>query len=81
MAELLLIFLIGGTLGGFAGRVMRAGGLGIVGNIFLGMLGAWAGSELPKWLGLGQRVQELNLLTALAGASLLLLVVGLFIRN
>ncbi|MDF7822967.1 GlsB/YeaQ/YmgE family stress response membrane protein [Pontiellaceae bacterium B12227] len=73
-AEQLVAFLIvGGVAGWLAGLIMKGRGLGLVGNIVVGVIGAFLGGWLfgilgiridGKWLG--------PLITSLAGALLLL---------
>jgi uncharacterized membrane protein YeaQ/YmgE (transglycosylase-associated protein family) len=50
----LAIFLATGALAGWlAGKIMRGGGFGILGNIVVGIVGASIGGHLFGWLGIG----------------------------
>jgi len=80
MVDFLIVLLIGGVIGGIAGKVMRAGGFGVVGNIFLGMLVAWAGSHLPEWLELEVQTQDITLLAAAVSTAVVLFILGFFTK-
>jgi uncharacterized membrane protein YeaQ/YmgE (transglycosylase-associated protein family) len=78
MEQLVVFLLIGGVAGWLAGLVMKGGGFGILGNIVVGVIGAVFGGWLfgvldisvgGKWVG--------PLVTATAGAVLLLFFIGL----
>jgi len=50
----LLAWLIVGAVAGFlAGRVMKGGGYGLVGDIVMGIIGAFVGGFVASLLGLG----------------------------
>ena len=73
----LLIFLAIGALAGWlAGNLMKGGGFGLLGNILLGVIGAVVGGWVFGLLGLSATGLIGSLVTAVAGASLLLFVVG-----
>jgi uncharacterized membrane protein YeaQ/YmgE (transglycosylase-associated protein family) len=79
-AQQTIVFLvIGGVAGLLAGLIVKGGGLGLVGNIVAGVLGALVGGWLFKLLkiniGGGEWVGPL--VTATAGAIVILVVVGL----
>jgi uncharacterized membrane protein YeaQ/YmgE (transglycosylase-associated protein family) len=79
-AQQTIVFLvIGGVAGLLAGLIVKGGGLGLVGNIVAGVLGALLGGWLFKLLkiniGGGEWVGPL--VTATAGAIVILVVVGL----
>jgi len=81
----LIIFLaIGAVAGWLAGLLMRGGGFGLLGNIVVGVIGAVFGGWLFGVLGisLGGLVNGLvdSLITAVAGAAVLLFIVGLIKR-
>ena len=72
----LIIFLaIGAFAGWLAGNLMKGDGFGLIGNIVVGIVGAVVGG----WVLLGISINGLigSIVTAVAGASLLLFVVGL----
>ena len=79
--EALVIFLlIGAVAGWLAGVVVRGGGFGLVGDIVVGVLGAFiAGLLLPR-LGLGLTGIAGEIIFAAIGAIILLLVVRLLRR-
>lgn len=78
-AEQLLVFLlIGGVAGWLAGLIIKGGGLGIIGNIIVGVIGAVLGGWLFKVLGISAGGEWVGaLITATVGAVVLLFVVGL----
>ncbi len=79
--EALVIFLlIGAVAGWLAGVVVRGGGFGLVGDIVVGILGAFiAGLLLPRFgIGLSGIVGEI--IYAAIGAIILLLIVRLIKR-
>jgi uncharacterized membrane protein YeaQ/YmgE (transglycosylase-associated protein family) len=74
----LLIFLAIGALAGWlAGNLMKGGGFGLLGNIVVGVVGAIVGGWVFGFLGISANGLIGSLVTAVAGASLLLFVVGL----
>ncbi len=79
--EALVIFLlIGAVAGWLAGVVVRGGGFGLVGDIVVGILGAFiAGLLLPR-LGLGLTGIAGEIIFAAIGAIILLLIVRLIKR-
>jgi uncharacterized membrane protein YeaQ/YmgE (transglycosylase-associated protein family) len=79
-AQQTIVFLVIGAVAGLlAGLIVKGGGLGLVGNIVAGVLGALLGGWLFKMLkiniGGGEWVGPL--VTATAGAIVILVVVGL----
>ena len=75
----LLIFLaIGAIAGWLAGILMKGGGFGLIGNIIVGLIGAVVGGYVFGLLGisLGGGLTG-SIITATAGAALLLLIVGI----
>ncbi|HVQ09782.1 MAG TPA: GlsB/YeaQ/YmgE family stress response membrane protein [Allosphingosinicella sp.] len=83
--EQILIFILVGAVAGFlAGTLVRGYGLGLVGNVVVGVLGAFiAGWLLPK-IGVSFSLGS-TIVTAIAyatiGAVVLLLLVGLVRRS
>lgn len=83
--------LIGMVAGGLAGRILRGRGLGLIGNIFLGVAGAFVGAWLDAQFNLVSRLGFLNGLGAweplatqivvATGGSLILLILGGLIRR
>ena len=79
--SLIIFLVIGAVAGWLAGLLMRGGGFGLLGNIVVGVIGAVFGGWLFGVLGisLGGLVDGLvgSLITAVAGAVVLLFIVGL----
>ncbi len=79
ITDLILWLIIGAVAGWLAGKIIKGGGFGLVGNIVVGIIGSLLGGFL-----LGGLFASLGiigtLLTAVIGAVILLLVVGLFKR-
>mgnify|MGYP001591805591 CR=1 FL=1 len=81
-AEQLVLFLIvGGVAGWLAGLIMKGRGLGLIGNIIVGVVGAFIGGWLfglldvrigGEWVG--------PIVTALVGSVILLFAIG-FIKK
>lgn len=77
--HLIIFLLIGAIAGWLAGQIMRGGGFGILGNIIVGVLGAFlAGWLLPGLFPFGFPVAQI--LSATLGAVILLFVIGLVKR-
>ena len=79
-AQALIIFLIIGAVAGWlAGQIMRGGGFGLIGNIIVGIVGAFvAGWLLPGFFPLGGIVG--SIIHAAIGAVIVLFVVSLIKR-
>jgi len=76
--QLVVFLLIGGVAGWLAGLIMKGGGFGILGNIVVGVIGAVLGGWLFGVLGISVGGQWAgSLVTAIVGAVVLLLAVGL----
>jgi uncharacterized membrane protein YeaQ/YmgE (transglycosylase-associated protein family) len=73
----LIVGLIAGWLGG---KIMRGGGFGFVGNLVVGVVGAFFGGFLFSTLGITSYGFVGALITATAGAVVLLFIVGLIKR-
>ena len=84
LQSLIIFLVIGAVAGWLAGLLMRGGGFGLLGNIVVGVIGAVFGGWLFGVLGisLGGLVNGLvdSLITAVAGAAVLLFIVGLIKR-
>ena len=77
----LLIFLLIGALAGWAaGLVMKGRGLGVLGNIIVGVIGAFLGGWLLPMLGVSFGGNIGLFITAFIGAVVLLALVGLIKR-
>ncbi len=80
---LIIILLIGGIAGWLAGVVVRGFGFGILGNIVVGIVGAFLGSWLFPRLGLNLNLGGGwigSILFAFLGAVILLLLIRLIKR-
>ena len=76
--NLLLFLIIGALAGWIAGKLIRGGGFGFVGNLVVGIVGAVIGGHMFTYLGL-QAGDGLigSLVTSVIGALVLLFIVGL----
>ena len=77
--ELVIFLAIGAVAGWLAGMLMKKGGFGLIGNIIVGILGAIVGGFVFDFLGIrigGDLIG--SIITATAGAALLLFLVGIF---
>jgi len=75
---LLVFLLVGAAAGWIAGNLMRGGGFGLIGNIVVGIIGAFLGSWLFGLLKISIGTGVLNsLITSVIGAVVLLFLVGL----
>lgn len=75
-------FLIIGLVAGYlANVIMKGRGMGLVGNLLVGVVGAIIGGFLLKILGIPSVNLLGSLLTALAGAIILLFLIGLVKRS
>jgi uncharacterized membrane protein YeaQ/YmgE (transglycosylase-associated protein family) len=76
--SLLVIIVVGIVAGWLAGRVMDGGGFGLIGDLLVGLVGAFIGDWLLPRLGihLGQGIVAL-ILNAFIGAVVLLLILRL----
>jgi uncharacterized membrane protein YeaQ/YmgE (transglycosylase-associated protein family) len=78
---LLILLLIGGVAGFLAGTVVKGYGFGVIGNIVVGIVGAFIGSMLLPRLGLyagGDVIGQI--ISATLGAIALLVIIGLVRR-
>ncbi len=77
--SLIAFLLIGAVAGWLAGLLMRGGGFGLLGNIVVGIVGAFVGGFLFGLAGLSAGSGLVgSLITAVVGAAVLLFIVGLF---
>jgi uncharacterized membrane protein YeaQ/YmgE (transglycosylase-associated protein family) len=76
--SLLVILVVGIVAGWLAGRVMRGGGFGLIGDLVVGLIGAFIGDWLLPQLGIHLGVGMVALIiNAFIGAVVLLLVLRL----
>ena len=78
--NLLIFLLIGALAGWLAGLVMKGRGLGVLGNIIVGVIGAFLGGWLLPMLGVSFGGNIGLFITAFIGAVILLALVGLIKR-
>lgn len=79
---LILFLVIGAVAGWIAGNLMKGGGFGLIGNLIVGVIGAFLGGMIFNWLGinLGINPTLASLITAVVGAIVLLFIVSLVKR-
>lgn len=81
LESFLIICLIGGIAGWLAGLIIKGRGFGLVGNIVIGILGAFVGSWLLPRLGIAIGIGYVAaIMNALIGALVILLLIGLIRR-
>lgn len=76
LTSLLIFLAIGAVAGWLAGLLMRGGGFGLLGNIVVGIIGAFIGGWLFGLIGIAAGGLIGSIVTATAGAVVLLFVVG-----
>lgn len=81
LESLIIVLIIGGIAGWLAGLTMRGRGFGLLGNIVVGIIGAFVGSWVLGALGLAIGGGVIAaIINAFIGAVILLFVIGLFKR-
>ena len=76
--ELITLLVVGGLAGWIAGLIMKRGGFGLIGNIVVGIIGAFAGTHLFKVLNVNTGAGFAGaLFTATIGAVVVLFLIGL----
>jgi uncharacterized membrane protein YeaQ/YmgE (transglycosylase-associated protein family) len=82
--DIIIMLVIGAVSGWLAGLIVKGYGFGLLGNIILGIVGAFIGGWLLAKLGfslnLGDAIVNL-IVTSVIGAAVLLFIVGLFRRR
>jgi uncharacterized membrane protein YeaQ/YmgE (transglycosylase-associated protein family) len=81
LGTIIVWIIVGGIAGWLASVVVRGGGLGVLGDIVVGIIGALLGGFILSALGLGGGFTGFNLIslvTAFIGAVILLFLVRLF---
>jgi uncharacterized membrane protein YeaQ/YmgE (transglycosylase-associated protein family) len=74
--EILIFLAIGAVAGWLAGTLMKGGGFGLLKNIIIGILGSIIGGFAFGLLGISWGGLVGSIVTATAGAALLLFVLG-----
>ncbi len=77
ISDLIFLLAIGAVAGWLAGKLMRGGGFGLLGNIAVGIIGAVIGKFVFGLLGITASGLIGLIVTATAGAALLLFLVDL----
>ncbi|MEW8690556.1 MAG: GlsB/YeaQ/YmgE family stress response membrane protein [Candidatus Thiodiazotropha endolucinida] len=75
--SVLAFLMVGMAAGWLAGVVMKGHGHGLLGNLFLGILGALIGGYLFEFFAVDSKGLIASLITATAGAILVLAISGL----
>jgi uncharacterized membrane protein YeaQ/YmgE (transglycosylase-associated protein family) len=76
--NLILFLIIGLAAGWLAGQIMKGRGFGMIGNLIVGVVGAFLGGFLFSSLGISAGGSLVgSLITAVIGAVVLLFLVGL----
>jgi uncharacterized membrane protein YeaQ/YmgE (transglycosylase-associated protein family) len=75
--HLVWFLLIGLVAGWLAGQLMKGRGFGLIGNLIVGVIGAFVGGFLFRILGLTAGGLIGSLVVAFVGAVVLLFIVGL----
>jgi uncharacterized membrane protein YeaQ/YmgE (transglycosylase-associated protein family) len=83
LVSLVLWLIIGGVAGWLAGLVVQGTGLGLVGDIIVGIIGAFLGGFLMNLFGAGgaSGFNLWSLFVAFIGAVVLLFIIRLFTRG
>lgn len=80
LTSLIWFLLIGLIAGWLAGRVMRGGGFGVIGDMIVGIIGALIGGWLFGQLGISAGGLIGAIITAFVGAVVLILILRLIKR-
>jgi uncharacterized membrane protein YeaQ/YmgE (transglycosylase-associated protein family) len=81
LSNVLLWLLVGLVAGFLASRVMRRGGFGLIGDIVVGLIGAFIGGWLAGLLGLGSYGLIGTIVVAFIGACILLAILHAVTRG
>jgi uncharacterized membrane protein YeaQ/YmgE (transglycosylase-associated protein family) len=80
LQSLIILLIIGAIAGWLAGLVVKGYGFGLVGNIVVGVVGAFIGQWLFPRLGFGGADLVGVIISATLGAIILLVVIGVIRR-
>jgi uncharacterized membrane protein YeaQ/YmgE (transglycosylase-associated protein family) len=79
--SILVMLVVGAIAGWLAGKLVQGFGFGLIWNIVIGIIGAFIGVALLKWLGISPFAGFFgSIINAVIGALVLLLLVGLVRR-
>lgn len=77
LQALIILLIIGAIAGWLAGTIVKGYGFGLIGNIVIGVVGAFIGQWLfPSFLSLGAEPIA-SIISATLGAIILLIIIGL----
>lgn len=80
--EIIVTLLIGAIAGWLGSQIFKGGGLGLIGNIVVGILGSFVGYWLLGKFGISFGTGWIGaILTGALGAVVILAIVNLFTRN
>jgi uncharacterized membrane protein YeaQ/YmgE (transglycosylase-associated protein family) len=81
LSSIIVWIVLGSIAGWLAGKILRGGGQGLIGNIIVGIIGSFVGGWLAGKIGIsGAEVGGLSIasiLTAVGGSVVLLFLLGL----
>jgi uncharacterized membrane protein YeaQ/YmgE (transglycosylase-associated protein family) len=77
LQSLIILLIIGAIAGWLAGLVVKGYGFGLIGNIVVGVVGAFIGQYLFPMLGFGGADLIGLIISATLGAIILLIIIGL----
>jgi uncharacterized membrane protein YeaQ/YmgE (transglycosylase-associated protein family) len=80
LESLIILLIIGAIAGWLAGVIVKGYGFGLIGNIVVGIVGAFIGNWLSPQLGFTMDYPIGAIVSATVGAILLLFVIGLIRR-
>ena len=80
LESLIILLIIGAIAGWLAGVIVKGYGFGLIGNIVVGIVGAFIGNWLFPQLGFTMEYPVGAIVSATVGAILLLFVIGLIRR-
>jgi len=78
LQTLLIILAIGAVAGWLAGVIMKGGGYGLLGDIVIGIIGAFVGGFLFGLLGISAGGLVGQIITATVGAIVLIFILRMF---
>ncbi|MBV7434356.1 GlsB/YeaQ/YmgE family stress response membrane protein [Cardiobacteriaceae bacterium TAE3-ERU3] len=84
MINFIIWLILGAIAGWLAGQIVKGHGFGAIGNIVVGIVGAFIGGFLANYTGIGGEATGLNIgsiVTATVGAVVLLFLIGLIKRG
>lgn len=78
IVSVILFLLLGAVAGWLAGKLMKGGGFGLIGNIIIGVIGGFLGGWLMSLVGIQKAGLLWELIVSVLGAVVLLFVISLF---